>query len=200
MSNAKLALFATGLAAAALGMSKTLGAAPGGQLTRGEVRDLVRGHKRRFAFPNVPEDMARAVVEIESDRKPWAIRAEPHIADFSAGLMQTLIRTAADMHDKGWRAYPRPSFAAKVETYDLTDARRVSDSPAAVLFRPEVSVYYGMAYLQWLTSHSYYDGTDNWQVRAYNGGPGGGSKDYTLYYWDRYQRALQRVRNFDAGV
>ena len=196
---AKLALYGIGLAAAALALSKVAATAPGGQLTIDQVKSRVRALKRRFHFPDADEMTVRAMVEIESNRKPYAIRAEPHISDFSAGLMQTLIGTAAWMHDIGWKSYPRPAFARDDSKYAVDDAHRVSESTAAVLFDPDTSIYFGMAYQQWLTSHSWYNGTLQWQVRGYNGGPGGATASYTEYYWDRFGSARARLEDHDKG-
>lgn len=173
MSAEKIALVAVGLGAVALALSRAIGETPAGQLSIAEVKSKVRKTLSRGEFPNVTDLHLRTIVEIESNRKPFALRTELRISDFSAGLTQTLVRTAADMHDKGFRRFPRVDFAADDDKYSAGDIRRVTESPAARLFNPDHSLYLGAAYSQWLTTHSWYNGTLQWQTRGYNGGPGG---------------------------
>jgi len=93
--NAGVALL-IGLGGAAA-FAATIKAGETERLTVEEVRELARLTVERD-FPRVDPLMVRAIVEIESDRNPRAVRPEPRINDASAGLMQTLLslrRTSA---------------------------------------------------------------------------------------------------------
>lgn len=109
--------------------------------------------------------------EIESSFRPWVERYEPGITDYSVGLMQTLIRTANDMYDKGYNKFSRPTREN--------------------LKYPVLSMYYGAAYIDWLKTS--YPGKDlEWYVRAYNGGPGHNYNSMTTNYWNKWRQAFRR--------
>lgn len=169
-------VLAGGLAALALTQSKAIAAAVGGRLTKEQVAAIVDKIGSAY-FPKVDRRMVRAMVEIESDRAPYAFRPEPQVlrpSNASVGLMQTLITTAEWIYsDLGARAYGEPSLAT------LTDA--------------ETSVYFGMAYINWLRTYRNEARSEEWIVRAYNGGPGGATISATLNHWAKYQRAKQEV-------
>ena len=122
-------------------------------------------------FPGVDPKMVLAIARIESSLNPTAVRFEPHISDFSVGLMQTLVGTAQWLHDIGYREFGRPGFD------DLLDM--------------SVSIYFGAAFIDWLQTRSAVAGRETEVIiRAYNGGAGGWGRDATLAYWQKYQRAL----------
>lgn len=150
----------------------TLPAIKGGPLTVAQVRALAERTVRLYA-PTVDPLMIRAMVEIESARDPAAFRAEPQIGDASIGLMQTLQGTAQWLWDDiGDRRFPRPT--------------------ANSLMDPATSMYFGARYVAWLQRFRP-GATEEWIVRAYNGGPGGASSSATLAHWQRYQRAKARL-------
>ena len=143
-----------------------------GLLTVAEVRCLAEDVAGRH-FPIVDPMLLRAIAEVESARDSFAIRVEESIGDASIGLMQTLEGTAQWLWDDiGDRRFPRPT--------------------RATLFKPSTSLYFGARYIAWLQRFRP-GATEEWIVRAYNGGPGGASRSATLAHWQRYQRAKARL-------
>lgn len=202
----KAVLAASLIGLAYLASKKAIGALPGtlgglgGQLSLPETSEMVRYTLATDNFPDVTPLMLGTVIEIESARKPMAIRAEPGIEDFSVGMTQTLVKTARNLHDQGWDQYPRPDHLNF--DYAVTDPRRVTESPARILTDPRASIYYGAAALQDLY---WYNGgpnpkTDEWIIRAYNGGPKyGPTSSSTAHHWEKYQVAEDRVRPWYTG-
>ncbi len=120
----------------------------------------------------------------ESQLKPWATRNESR-GRKSVGLMQTLIGTAQDMYNRGYTAVGQPSEQS--------------------LMKPHVSMYFGMAYMDWLQrtypARHDYDGPHNnyweWYVRAYNGGPGWKNskkgREMTAVHWSKVKANLPLI-------
>lgn len=102
---------------------------------------------------NADPQMLAAMAMIESSGNPLALRYESSINDASVGLMQTLLGTARWLAtDMGYERYGVP---------DLTD-----------LTSAEVSMYFGAAYVHWLSSYKGVSRSEDWIVMSYNGGPG----------------------------
>lgn len=160
-----------GLAAAfALMHSRAL--AFGAVLTSANVYDLAR---QQIAVGNfdVSADMVRRVAWIESHFDPSASRYEAALGDASTGLMQTLLSTARWLAtDMGYTAYGVPTFNT--------------------LLGPQASLYFGAAYLDYLSTYSGQSRSEEWMIRAYNGGPGF-STSSTNNYWAKYQAAKSEV-------
>ena len=159
--------------------SKTFGGTLGGRMSAAAVKSMAQRVTRKWT-PTVPALTVRTIVEIESSRNPTAYRNEPHINDASIGLMQTLHATALFLYDSyGARGKPRP-----------TDPRDLLD--------PETSMYFGANYLEYLQS---YGGghSEEWVVRAYNGGPGAATASSTLPYWRKFTRARDQILAAEGG-
>lgn len=138
-----------------------------------EVRALASPIAGRFDWPTV--DRLTAIAWIESSFNPAAYRFEPHLNDASVGLMQTLTSTARWLYeDMGYTAYGAPTL----ETLAAS---------------PQQSLYFGGAYLDWLSRWRGRRRSEQWIVRAYNGGPGGATSRATAPYWDKYQDARRRL-------
>lgn len=167
-----------GLGAAAA-WAATAKAGESDRLSIAEVERLARRTVERD-FPRVDPLMLRAIAEIESARNPKAVRPEPQINDASAGLMQTLLATAR------WLAGPmgKDRFGTNPELADLLD--------------PRVSMYYGAAMLDWLSTWRGQDRPEHWIVQSYNGGPGNFSAQTERYY-ERYEAAKARLVEVDNG-
>ncbi len=127
-------------------------------------------------FPSVDWRMLVTMCAIESEFKPNAQRKEYNsrgeVRDVSYGLMQLLISTAAWIYkDLGKRAYGAATVA------NLT--------------KPETSIYYGAAYVNWLRRFGGITRSEEWIVRAYNGGPGWAASNtgtsMTLNHWQKYR-------------
>lgn len=180
MSN-RAAVLIAGLAGLAVFLGREATAATGGPLSVDRVRSLAERTVSVYA-PSVDPMMLRAMVEIESARDPRAVRQEVHIGDASVGLMQTLVGTAQWLwDDMGARAFPRPTFTS--------------------LLNPQTSMYFGASTIsRWLQRNGLNNGTEEWLVRAYNGGPGNATRSgQTLEHWRRYQRAKARLQAHDRG-
>jgi len=126
----------------------------------------------RYGF-NVSPQMIVRIAWIESSFNPSASRYEDALGDASTGLMQTLLSTARWLaRDMGYSAYGVPA---------LSD-----------LMRPEVSVYFGAAYLDYLSRYRNQSRSEEWMIRAYNGGPGF-TTNSTNNYWSKYMAAKSEV-------
>lgn len=178
--NAAFTLFLASLSALALSYSKDISAAPAGTSTSTDVRQLAQQTVTKYRL-NVDASMLVAMAYIESGFKPNAFRAELAIGDASVGLMQTLLGTAREMYDRGYKAFSRPT---------MVDLRK-----------PEVSMYFGAAYVdylkQWYGRNRSGSPSEEWIVRAYNGGPGwergsASSLSNTANHWRKYQDAKRR--------
>ncbi len=132
--------------------------------------DVVRRHGWEG---RVSPCMIRAMVEIESGGNPLAIRPEISIGDVSVGLMQTLVGTARWLwQDMGYRAYPKPD--------------------AASLLDGATSIYFGGAYIHYLSRYGRKARSEHWIVESYNGGPGQ-TNAQTRHHLAKYLTAKQRI-------
>jgi soluble lytic murein transglycosylase-like protein len=138
------------------------------RLTRDEVARLAADTIAAHGF-NVEPAVAVAVAEIESSRDPRAVRWEPALGDASTGLMQVLGRTATWLASIGYGAFGSPGYDD--------------------MLRPEVSMYLGCAYLDYLSRYGGQGRDLEFVVRAYNGGPGGVMRAATLPYWRKFLAA-----------
>lgn len=119
--------------------------------------------------------MICAIAEIESDRQPLAYRFEPKLGEASTGLMQCLQSTAEWLaKDMGYKYY-------------------TVDWSSSMLYRPFVSVYFGAAYLKWLSTYERVSRSEEFMVRGYNGGPKKATSKSTKAYWDKYLIAKESV-------
>lgn len=115
---------------------------------------------------NAPSLEESLLWRYNGDVQPWAKRNRLWVAAMmwqesrgnpdavssagAMGLMQVMPGTMRDLHRWGWRKY---------------------DAEPALLHLPNVGIYFGTAYLEYLTRR----GRDReWMTKAYNAGPGGG--------------------------
>eukprot|EP00899_Mesostigma_viride_P014269 jgi/Mesvir1/22843/Mv25123-RA.2 len=123
------------------------------------------------------KEMLRAIAEIESGYRPHAYRWEEALGEPSVGLMQTLLSTARWLAtDMGYVAFGVPTLEA--------------------LMDPWISLYFGAAYLDWLSHYGGRPQSLEFMVRAYNGGPGGATSSATLAYWRKYQACIASFPKF----
>lgn len=119
--------------------------------------------------------MICAIAEIESDRQPIAYRFEPKLEEASTGLMQMLQSTAEWLaRDMGYTHY-------------------TLDWSASMLYRPFVSVYFGAAFLKWISTYEGKPRSEEFIVRSYNGGTKRATSKSTLVYWNKYLAAKQSL-------
>lgn len=164
------------LGAASNTVRKTAGAVfgpfvPANVWYAGKVKQVAEAHVRKFGL-NCSPVMIAAMVKIESNFNPKAYRYEKHLNDASYGLMQTMLKTAQWMHDIGYKGYAYPSG---------TD-----------LYQGEVSLYFGMAYVDYLTKYKKKPRDEKWVVESYNGGPGN-SNSMTARHYSKYIAAKTEV-------
>lgn len=149
-----------------------------GKLSPQQVRALAAFQIIKYKF-NVPPDMATAIAIIESGDvsfpsngcNPMAQRFEAHIPDTSTGLMQTLLGTAQWLaKDMGYKAMGIPT--------------------ANALINASTSLYFGLAYLDYLSKYKGVARSQDWIVQSYNAGPGHSAAAYLA----KYKKALTWVQ------
>ncbi len=178
-----LAFIVAGLAAAFAFLNRKAFASEGPLWTLENVRAVAGTTVRSFNLRVDPDLIAR-IAWIESSNREreadavrfntTALRFENHIGDASAGLMQTLVGTAR------WLAKDMGYTAFGVPTLDT------------LLSSPQASIYFGAAYLDYLSRYRGQARAEEWIVRSYNGGPGNVG-NATADYWDKYLDAKKVV-------
>lgn len=144
-------------------------------VTQTEMRAMAKIVIRRHFESKLDPLMICAIAEVESDRQPLAYRFEPKLGEASTGLMQTLQSTAEWLaRDMGYTYY-------------------TSDFSPSMLYRPFVSVYFGGAFLKWLSTYEKKIQCEEFMVRAYNGGPKNATSKSTFVYWNKYLKAKQSL-------
>ena len=147
-------------------------------LTEDDIVQLANHIKSKHGF-NLDTKLLVSTAYVESSFRAKAVRHERRkdgtIWDSSYGLMQTLVGTARDMYQKGYKSYGLP------DADDLTN--------------PIVSMYFGASYMDWLRKN-WPNRSEEWYVRAYNGGPGwertaNGPKN-TAHYYRKYVSAYKQ--------
>lgn len=136
-----------------------------------KVIGVAQNYNILYGF-NIDPVMVAAIVKNESSFDPKAYRYEPHIDDASYGLMQTLLKTAQWMHDIGYVAFPRPSGES--------------------LYDGNTSIYFGMAYLHYLSRYRGKKRDERFIIESYNGGPGNTNRQ-TADYYEKYTNAKTEV-------
>jgi len=159
------ALFLAGLAGLFWALSNKTLALPGAAWSESQVRELAKRVISENGWSINPE-MLVAMAKIESGFNPLAIRYEALLNDASIGMMQTLLSTARWLAtDMGYTKHGIP---------DMSD-----------LIEPEVSMYFGAAYVNWLSNYSGQARAEQWIVMSYNGGPGADNSQ-TQNHWNKY--------------
>lgn len=142
------------------------------KLTVSQIKRLAEQEAHYFGLD---PKMVRAIIQIESSGDPSAFRFELHLMDMSMGLMQTLGGTVKWLaNEMGYTRYGKWGDGG------------LSHSS---LYDPEISIYFGCAYLKWLSTYRGQDRSTEFIVRGYNGGQDGINRSATEYYWTKYQKA-----------
>lgn len=150
-------------------------------VTQREMRGLAEIIIARHFRGRVDPRVVCAIAEVESSRQPLAYRFEPARGEASTGLMQVLQSTAEWLaRDMGYRVYS-------------------ADWRVTGLYRPFEAVYFGAAYLNWLSTYQNKPRDEEFIVRGYNGGPQGYALAATERYWEKYKRAKQALPWTSAG-
>ncbi|KAJ4705778.1 Transglycosylase SLT domain [Melia azedarach] len=143
---------------------------PDGQpyLTQTEMRAVASIVVRRHFGRQVDPDMICAIADLESDRQLLAVRYDKKTKETTVGIMQLTRKTAVWLFSEmGYRVYD------------------VEQNPD-LLFRPLVSVYFGAAYLIWLSHFQEKERTEEFVIRAYRRGTKKATHKSTLPYWKSY--------------
>eukprot|EP00257_Ricinus_communis_P013707 XP_015571213.1 uncharacterized protein LOC8259970 isoform X2 [Ricinus communis] len=143
---------------------------PDGQpyLTQTEMKAVADIIVRRYFDSQILPDMLCAIAELASDRLLLATNYDKKTKQTTMGIMQILPKTAEWLvRDLGYRIYD------------------VEENPD-ILYRPFVSVYFGAAYLKWLSNFEQKERSEEFVVRAYKGGIKKATHKSTLHYWKRY--------------
>jgi soluble lytic murein transglycosylase-like protein len=153
--------------------TNTLGETPmpgaNGNLTLQQVYQLAQALIAQYNF-NVSPEMATGIAIIESGTpsfpqngcNPNATKYEAALNDSSAGLMQVLSTTAQWIVTLGYNAFTSPS---------------VND-----LLNPQEGMYFGLAYLDYLSKYQGNAQAASFIVQSYNAGPGNASTAYLTSY------------------
>lgn len=119
--------------------------------------------------------MLASVAMVESSGDPRAYRYERHLGEASTGLTQVLTSTAQWLaKDLGYNAYGVP------DEKDLYD--------------PDIALYFGAAYLTWLSNYQGKKQTEEFVIRGFNGGPNGIGLKSTQRYWEKYLKAKREMK------
>ncbi|XP_050221058.1 uncharacterized protein LOC126671334 [Mercurialis annua] len=159
---------------------------PDGQpyLTQTEMKAVADIIVRRHFDSHIATDMLCAIAELASDRQLLAENYDKKIKQTTLGIMQILPKTAEWLvRDLGYR------------TYAVEDNQEI-------LYRPFVSVYFGAAYLRWLSNFEQKERSEEFVVRAYKGGTKKATHKSTLQYWKGYlsvKESLPFRRFVDEG-
>ncbi|KAI9159815.1 hypothetical protein LWI28_002179 [Acer negundo] len=143
---------------------------PDGQpyLTQTEMKAVVKIVVKRHFDSHIDPDMISAIAELESDRQILATQYDRKTKETFLGLMQISPKTAL------WLVSELGYLSHEVDT-----------NPE-VLYRPLISIYFGAAYLKWLSNFQESERSEEFIVRAYKGGTKKATHKSTLPYWKRY--------------
>ncbi|KAK9152196.1 hypothetical protein Syun_010505 [Stephania yunnanensis] len=150
---------------------------PDGQtyLTQTEMKAVAAIIVRRHFISQIDPDIICAIAELESDRQLLATRYNKKIKDYTIGIMQLLPQTAEWLfREMGYRAYD------------------IIGNPD-MLYRPFTSVYFGAAYLNWLSSYEGIERMEEFVVRAYRHGTKKATHKSTLKCWQLYLSVKQSL-------
>lgn len=155
-------------------------------LSLNEMYQLASHVVNTYGFVKTSEGDLVSYAYVESSFRPWVFRNESR-GRRSTGLMQTLLTTAQDLYNKGYKAVGAPTNES------LKD--------------PIISMYFGAAYLEWLkksyTAKAFkYGAYEEFFIRAYNGGAGWEKSETgrngTANYLKKWKKAKHKVGYINA--
>ncbi|KAI4333275.1 hypothetical protein L6164_018107 [Bauhinia variegata] len=159
---------------------------PDGQpyLTQTEMRAVAEIVSSRHFHSQIDPVMICAVAELESDRQLLVTHCDHKSKERTLGLMQLQPKTAEWLvRELGYRSY-------------------VTGGNTDLLFHPFVNVYFGAAYIEWLSNFQDQKKSEEFIVRAYKGGTKKATHKSTLPYWKRYlsvKESLPCRKSVDDG-
>ncbi|KAF3322489.1 Transglycosylase SLT domain-containing protein [Carex littledalei] len=144
-------------------------------LTQTEMLAIAKLTIDRHFNSQLDPDMICALCEIVSDRKLFLEQYNKKLKETRVGLMQVAPETADWLaREMGYRAY---------EIEGNTD----------MLYRPFVNVYFGAAYIKWLSSCDGKERNEEFVIRAYKGGKKKAAHKSTLIYFQRYMSVKESL-------
>ncbi|KAH7557855.1 hypothetical protein ACOSP7_027766 [Xanthoceras sorbifolium] len=146
-------------------------------LTRTEMKAVVNIVVRRHFDSHIDQGMINAIAELESDRQILAMQYDKKTKETFLGLMQISPKTAL------WLVSELGYLSHGVET------------DPEVLFRPFTSIYFGAAYVKWLSNFQESERSEEFIVRAYKAGTKKATHKSTLPYWKRYVSVKESLRS-----
>ncbi|EPS74207.1 hypothetical protein M569_00548, partial [Genlisea aurea] len=145
-------------------------------LTQTEMRAVAGIIVRRHFVSQIDSDMLCAIAELESDRQPLSTSYNKKSDEVKMGIMQ-ISPTKAQwlIREMGFRAYD------------------VGDDDTKLLYKPFLNVYLAAAHLKWLSCFEQKERSEEFMVRAYNGGTKKATHKSTLPYWKKYLCVKERL-------
>lgn len=143
---------------------------PDGQtyLTQIEMRAVAEIIVQRHCKWHLEPTMICALADILSDRQLLAERYDKKTKETKLGIMQISLPTANWLvREMGYK------------NYDI-------EGNPHMLYRPFVNVYFGAAYIKWLSNHDDKERSEEYVVRAYKGGIKNATHKSTVDYFARY--------------
>ncbi|KAM7269324.1 hypothetical protein ACFE04_024821 [Oxalis oulophora] len=153
-------------------------------LTQTEMKAVAEIVVSRHFGLHIDPVMICCIAELESDRRPFLTQYDKKSKETTIGIMQLLPKTADLLISEGYRTY------------------NVEGDPD-MLYRPFVNVYFGAAYLKYLSQFEGEDRSEEFVVRLYKGGTKKGAKrathKSTLQYWKRYVSVKESIPSRNDG-
>ncbi|KAM7532397.1 hypothetical protein LguiB_035807 [Lonicera macranthoides] len=143
---------------------------PDGQpyLTQTEMKAVAGIIVRRHFVSEIESDMICAIAELESDRQLLPTRYNKKTKEITVGIMQIVPKTAEWLFSElGYQKYE-------------------VQGDSKLLHKPFVNIYFGAAYLKWLSNYDQKPRSEEFMVRAYKGGIKKATRKVTLPHWRRY--------------
>ncbi|KAL2331011.1 hypothetical protein Fmac_018592 [Flemingia macrophylla] len=169
---------------------------PDGQsyLTQTEMRAVTDIIIRRHFHSEIDPGMICAIAELESDRQLLATNSCQKSKDPTVGLMQLspknvewLMRYWLDVYTLFHvlcNDYGSPTLTKACS--ELGYCSYAAEGKKEFLFKPFVNVYFGAAYIKWLSNFDNKKRSEEFIVRAYKGGTKMATHKSTLHYWQCY--------------
>ncbi|KAL0443131.1 UNVERIFIED_CONTAM: hypothetical protein Slati_2035800 [Sesamum latifolium] len=144
-------------------------------LTQTEMKAVAGIIVRRHFVSQIDSDMLCAIAELESDRQPLATTYHKKPEEVKMGIMQISPKTAEWLtRELGYTAY------------------QVAEN-SELLYEPFLNVYFGAAYLKWLSNFDKKERSEEFMIRAYKGGTKKATHKSTLPYWKKYLTVKERL-------
>ncbi|KAJ0980820.1 hypothetical protein J5N97_009075 [Dioscorea zingiberensis] len=144
-------------------------------LTQTEMRAVAEIIVDRHFKSQLDPDMLCALAEIGSCRQLQAEKYDRKTKETKLGIMQVVPQTAEWLfREMGYRNYE-------------------IEGNQSLLFRPFINIYFGGAYIIWLSSHDGKERSEEYVVRAYKGGIKKATHKSTAEYFKQYLSVKQSL-------